>query len=86
MLFAIMGTIDTTNSDNKSWMVASLDSDSYYERWSYILKDTTKISVTEYDDYASPHIEYITDAPYACLYYQYSYSTVAYEAAIVRFD
>eukprot|EP00347_Sterkiella_histriomuscorum_P006962 403350773 len=86
-LYGIMGTKDASNSDTKSWIIMSFNSDSFYENWSYILKDTTKISI-DYEDYGSPVIKTVLNTPIACLYYQYSYTPTSplYETALIRIN
>eukprot|EP00347_Sterkiella_histriomuscorum_P009381 403341427 len=84
-LYGLMGTKDPSYDSNKNWVLLSLDAKSFYEKWAFVLKDSSKISAGDYEDYASPDLAFIQGSLFTCVYYQYSYTaTTYYEAALVR--
>ena len=85
-MFGIIGIKDTSNSNNRNWAIVSLDARSFYEEWAIILRDGATISAPDYEDYASPDINFIQGSVFSCVYYQYNSQTVKYEAALVRLN
>eukprot|EP00347_Sterkiella_histriomuscorum_P024256 403331763 len=51
-LFGVMGTKDSSNSNTKSWIIMSFNPLSFYEQWSYVLKDTNSAFACIYYQYS----------------------------------